>query len=189
MSGFVLDQNFPSAVVPLPWPPSVQIIPLAKLAPQLTAGTEDWEIFIALDAEPEVHAFVTNDGNILNSPREMLVLSLTRLGTVVTAEVGDNPMKATGLLMVHLPEISHELGAKAKTWRLRPTSKLSQRPIEQLARIARLRNLSLDDLIVSEVEALRDLLPEPYRRRLLAQWGDPEKVAAMVASLSQVEDS
>lgn len=154
MSGFVLDQNFPSAVVPLPWPPTVKIGPLAAVAPNLIAGTEDWEIFIALDGHGGVDAFITNDANILNSPREMLVLSLTGLGVVVTAEVGDNPLKATGLLMVHLPEISHELGGRARTWRLRPTSKLSQRPVEHLVRIARLRNITVEELIASEVEVL-----------------------------------
>lgn len=109
---FVLDQNFPFQATGLPWPPGLTVSSLRAIDPQLTRDHDDWEIFRALHRRGAIDGFITNDANILDLPREMVMLSRTQLLLVVTAGLGHDPLGATGLLMVHLPQIAKQMHPK-----------------------------------------------------------------------------
>lgn len=102
---FVLDQNFPIQATGLPWPPSMTLSTLRSIEPKLTRDHEDWEIFRALRDTGGIDGFITNDSSLLRLPREMVMLSFTQLTLVVTKDCGGDPLGATGLLMLHLPQI------------------------------------------------------------------------------------
>jgi hypothetical protein len=102
---FVLDQNFPIQVTGLPWPHGINLTRLYTLDPSLVADTEDWEVLLALSRRGDVDGFVTNDDKMLSLAREMIFLMRSRLKLVVTVGVGHDPLRATGLLMVSLPQI------------------------------------------------------------------------------------
>jgi hypothetical protein len=102
----VLDQNFPIQATALPWPPDVVLSPLACIDPALTHDDDDWEVIRALGRRPGVDALITDDSHMLNLPTETVSLHDSGLILVVTDGVGHNPVRATGLLMVHLPKIA-----------------------------------------------------------------------------------
>ncbi len=121
---FVLDHNFPYQVVHgLDWPPSLRLSGLKDIAPHLADEPDDWRILIGLATRGDVDGFITNDDDMLELPEEMVALSRTRLTLVVTAGVGHNPLRASGLLMAYLPEIARRLGnespRRATIYRLR----------------------------------------------------------------------
>jgi hypothetical protein len=105
---FVLDQNFPFQATGLPWPRGVEVSALRVIAPELTRDHDDWEIFRALQRRGDVDGFITNDSSLLHLPREMVMLSHTRLTLVVIDGLGHDPLGATGLLMLQLPQIAKQ---------------------------------------------------------------------------------
>ncbi len=82
---------------------------MRQLESRLTAGYEDWQVLLALHQRGDVHGFITNDAGILELPREMVVLSKTRLVLVLTDQVGHDPLRATRLVMLHLQQLAAQL--------------------------------------------------------------------------------
>jgi hypothetical protein len=160
MSHFVLDQNFPLQATGLPWPPDLRVTRLSSLEPELTAGHDDWEILRRLDRRGDVDGFITNDDAMLNLPREMVVLSATRVTLVVTQRVGHDPVRATGLLMVSLGQIARQLTGRPQIFMLTPPELGRHRtdPAARLTAIAQHRNVPRHELIAAE-RAYLDRLP------------------------------
>jgi hypothetical protein len=153
-SRFVLDQNFPWQATTLPWPRRIELVRLEDIDARLTAGVEDWEILASLAQRGDVAGFVTNDARMLGSLYEMIVLQHTRLVLVVTDSVGHDPLRATGLLMVHLSDLAGMSGPM--TAKLYPNGRQLRTPGQRINDIAGHRNTS-PQLIQSE--AIRDLKP------------------------------
>ncbi len=128
---FVLDQNFPIQLTGLPWPAGLAMSVLKDIDPDLTRNHDDWEIFRALHARGDVDGFITNDAAILHLSREMVMLSQTQLTLVVTEGVGGDALGATGLIMLHLPEIVKQNHPTPRIYQLkRPQLRLTRvRPI------------------------------------------------------------
>ncbi len=133
---FVLDQNFPRQVANLPWPPELVLVRLNEIDNRLCSETEDWEILLELEHLGTVHGFITNDANILRSSREMLALSYSRLSLVATDGVGHDPLKASGLVMVHLSDAARDSPGTAMTYLLRPSGKSTLSPGRRITQIA-----------------------------------------------------
>jgi hypothetical protein len=107
---FVLDNNFPYQVVHgLDWPPYFRLSALKDVAPQLVDEPDDWRIVRALAAMGDVDGYITNDSDLLDGVDEIVALTQTRLALVVTAGVGHNPLRASGLLMTYLSEIAKQV--------------------------------------------------------------------------------
>ena len=107
MPRFVLDHNFPIAVVTgIDWPPDIRLTSLETYEPRLIRDHEDWQVLTEMARRGDVDGYITNDDSMLNLPTEMVALSLTGLILVVTRDTGDDPLKATDLLMTHLVEIT-----------------------------------------------------------------------------------
>ncbi len=128
---FVLDQNFPVQATGLPWPQGLDVSPLKTIDPGLTRNHDDWEVLRAFHRRGDVDGFITNDAAILLLPREMVMLSQTQLTLVVTDGLGHDPLGATGLLMLHLPQIARQAHPPPRIYRLRrPQLQVTQvRPI------------------------------------------------------------
>jgi hypothetical protein len=60
----------------------------------------------------DVDGYITNDAAMLDSAEEVVALTRTRLALVVTAGVGHNPLRASGLLMTYLSEISRQVASQ-----------------------------------------------------------------------------
>ena len=105
---FVLDHNFPYQVVHgLDWPPYLRLSALKDVAPQLVDEPDDWRIVLA--AMGDVDGYITNGSDLLDGVEEIVALTQTRLALVVTAGVGHNPLRASGLLMTYLSEIAKQV--------------------------------------------------------------------------------
>lgn len=152
---FVLDQNFPIQATQLPWPYGIILIRLSDLNPRLVANTDDWEILLALNRVEGIAGCITNDDKMLSLAREMIALQRTRLKLVVTVGVGHDPVRATGLLMVGLPQIARLINGgrhQPEVFRLRPSElgKNVNTPGQLLDRIARAAKIETRQLIAQE---------------------------------------
>lgn len=154
---FVLDQNFPWHVTQLPWPSNVQITPLMTLASHLTVNFDDWQVMREFARRGDVDGFITNDADMLNLSTEMVILLRTQLTLVVTDGVGHNPLRATGLLMVHLREIAQKVSGKPEIYILRPANLRLTRPGEQINKIAARKQVPPNQLITEETKRISAL--------------------------------
>lgn len=155
---FVLDQNFPLQLTSLDWPPPIRLTRLARIEPELTRNHDDWEIFRTLDNRGDINGFITNDADILQLAREMVVLSRSRLTLVVTDGVGHDAIRATGLIMVHLQEISRRVDGRPQIYVLRPNRLEPVPPGRQINKIAARAGIPPNQLISQELAAIDDLL-------------------------------
>jgi hypothetical protein len=151
MPHFVLDQNFPWYVVSFPWPSDIRITRLPDHAPDLVQNVDDWEVFLGLSKRGDVDGFITNDANILLQATEMVALTRTRLTLVITDGVGHEPLRATGLVMLHLEEVVRRMDGTAQVFVIRPGPIGQRSPNREINRIAQFHNQSPGDLFASEL--------------------------------------
>lgn len=154
---FVLDQNFPIQATGLPWPATISLTRLRDIDPALTRDHEDWQIFRALRDRGDIDGFITNDANLLDLPREMVMLYQTQLTLVVTKGMTGDPLGATGLLMLHLPEIARQNHPTPRIYVLsRPRLHLTKvRPV--LEGFAAGAGIPIRQLLDQEIGAIRRL--------------------------------
>src|SRR5262245_52016978 len=123
---FALDHNFPEPVLATLTTaiPMVDMVPVRTIRKEM-ADMDDWELLVALHRDKRPwDGLITNDEAILALPKEMTVLSQTRLTLVVVKGEGHSPVRATGVLLCHLAHICHHTTPeRAQVWRLRVTQK------------------------------------------------------------------
>jgi hypothetical protein len=168
---YSLDQNFPILAVSAAWPQGLTVDRLGTTNPDLVAEVEDWEILLELEHRGGCAGLLSCDARMLDSLREMLALQRTALKLVVADGVGHDPLKATGLLLVHLPDIHLDTAPAPLAYRLRPTSRSAERPGSIVNRIAERRRQAPQALIAAEHRAMRELVRE--RRPWLEYLLDP----------------
>ncbi len=151
---FVLDQNFPWYATAVVWPSGLKISRLGDIEPTLTYDKEDWEVILGLDRREDVNGFITNDAKMLMLPSEMVALSRTRLAVVIPDDVGDQPIRATGLVMVHIGEIAKSLDGRPQIFRLRARQVKRELPKDHLDRIAGQLKQRVNDLIFWETQKM-----------------------------------
>lgn len=104
---FALDQNFPAPVL------------------------------VAFEHAKHWDGLVTNDDKLLALPKEMTVLSQTRLTLVVAVGEGHSPIRSVGLLLCHLNHICHHSKPdRPQIWKLRVAQKDYEEPRRYLEQIA-----------------------------------------------------
>jgi hypothetical protein len=151
---FILDQNFPLYTTGIAWPSPIRVAPLSRHDAALTAGFEDWQVIRRLGANLDVDGFITCDTDILNLPTEMVALNDTRLPLVVADGVGHNPVRATGLVMVHLHEVSKRFDGSPQVYVLRPSPLTTQRPGAYINKIAARHKIVPNEMISRERRAM-----------------------------------
>ena len=136
---FALDQNFPEPIVLaiMKAVPVAELVPVRTIDPQL-AEVDDWELLLALHRhERSWDGLITNDDAMLSLPKDVTVLSQTRLTLVVAKGEGHNPVRAAGVLLCHLNFICHHSRSdRAQIWNLRVAQKNADEPNVFLDRIA-----------------------------------------------------
>lgn len=101
---FALDQNFPEPIIGAlnDFIPEAELVPLRQIDPILSE-IDDWEVLLSLrHHKRRWDGLITNDGRMVNLPREMAVLRQTNLTLVIAHDAGHDPIRATGLLFTHL---------------------------------------------------------------------------------------
>jgi hypothetical protein len=154
---FALDQNFPEPIVDGlgDWLASdAELVPIRRIDDQM-ATLDDWEVLLTLHAdESDWDGLVTTDAKMLSLPRELVVLSQTKLTLVVAEAVGHDPIKATGLVLAHISRICDQTRPDiAQVWRLRTSTKPAEDPWSFLARLAERRQTDAQTLYASERQA------------------------------------
>jgi hypothetical protein len=120
----VLDHNFPEPILLdaiTRWVLELDLRRLKDVDARLTASFEDWQVVLAL-SQAGYDGFVTCDDDMLWLPEVIAVIEQTAMSVVVCESVGDDPVAASGLLLVHLPPVAKRfVPQKPQIWRLRAT--------------------------------------------------------------------
>jgi hypothetical protein len=154
---YVLDHNFPPLAVEVKWPPDLQLVPLTRFGANL-ANLDDWELLEELHRRGDASGLVTIDGRMLNQPKEMVALNRSRLTLIVTDGAGNNALRATGLLLVHLPAVLGHPAAPPRIFELRPGNLVQSSAGKRINALAVQRNATPPALIeeaTREMERLR----------------------------------
>lgn len=87
-----------------------------------------------------------------NLPREMVVLHQTNLTLVQVLEAGNDAVRATALVLLHLPYIAQETRSdRPQYWPLRPPSRRpAKRAVDALGMIGKNLGVATDELLQSE---------------------------------------
>ena len=161
MRRFALDQNFPLPIVNVlaRYIVEAELLPLSSIDPALTRDTEDWQVLLALHKHADHwDGLITTDSGMLLLAREMAVLCQTKLTLVVAEGVGHDPVKATGLVLAHLPGICAKTDpTKPQLWVLRAVTQAHDEPWERLRRIAQQQRRDVKDLFREVKATQKDL--------------------------------
>jgi hypothetical protein len=85
---------------------------------------------------------------------------------VIAAESGHDPLKATGLVLSHLPQIcKRSTPDAAQIWTLRATSKPHEDPWTYLQKIAKQENKAPATLFAESRLSPQQLAADPLRKR------------------------
>lgn len=161
---FALDQNFPQGIASVldEYMAEADLVPVEQIDPRM-ATVDDWEILLALSHhEYPWDGLITTDSGMLSLPREIAVLCQTKLTLVVAEESGHDPLKATGLVLSHLPGICKRTDPDAaQLWVLRATSKPPENPWKRMSRIAEHRNTTALEIYADFKLSAADLARNP----------------------------
>jgi hypothetical protein len=137
---FALDQNFPMPLVTAlrEYLIEAQLVSVREIDPRL-AKLDDWELLLALHhSAPRCDGLITTDSSMTSLPREMAVLLQTKLTLVIAAESGHDPLKATGLVLAHLPQIAKRtVPDKAQIWTLHAATRPHDEPWRFIEKVAK----------------------------------------------------
>jgi len=146
-----LDQNFPTPILRAiaEYIVDVELIPIREIDARLST-LEDRELLIALK-QLGYPGLVTNNYKMLKNPKELAAIMATKLTVFAIQGVGDDPIRATGALLLDLPGALKRIDTrKAQVFWMRPRNPTPADPSELLGRAASHQNRSFDDLL-SEV--------------------------------------
>lgn len=146
---FALDQNFPLPIVAVlrDYMVEAELVAFEAIDPRLSV-LDDWEVLLALHHHGRAwDGLITTDASMLRLPRELSVLLQTKLTLVVADAAGHDPMKATGLVLTHLPGICKRTRPNlAQAWVLRATQRPHDDPWSLLTRVAERQGVGADAL-------------------------------------------
>jgi hypothetical protein len=146
---FALDQNFPEPIIAA----LREAIDCAELVSVRDIGKElptldDWELLLRLHTDPrEWDGLITCDASMLSLSREMAALERTGLSLVIADGQGHNPIRATGLLLVHIEHICHQtVRHRSQIWTLRAGHKDPDKATRYLEKIADREKVSIETI-------------------------------------------
>lgn len=154
MALFALDEGFPDTVFAVAGLlPEVDLRPLRDVDDRLLGNADDWAILLRLFQHPEpFDGLITVDASMTRLVRELVVLHQTQLSLVVFEDVGNDPVRASGLCLLHLPHIAKQTEAdKPQLWILRPPGRKSPiRARDRLGELASAEGASIEQLMRRE---------------------------------------
>lgn len=163
MARFALDEDFPDTIIEALGIgiPEADLVPIRKIDPRLRR-MDDWELLLSLHHLEDWDGMVSTDSRMLKLPRELTVIHQTNLTLVTIEQAGHDPVRALGLLLVHLPTICRKTVRSAgQIWRLSAQNKNHEDPWKELKRIAEHRKVSVNDLFHGHRLSSRELERNP----------------------------
>lgn len=148
MVRFALDEDFPDTIIEALGLgiPEAELVPIRRIDPRLRQ-MDDWKLLLSLYHFQDWDGLLTTDSAMLRLPRELSVLHQTRLTLVVVQEAGHDPIRAAGLLLVHLPVICRKtVPSTGQIWKLSAQNKNHDDPYGELQKLALHRKTSVQDL-------------------------------------------
>jgi hypothetical protein len=145
---FALDEDFPENVLDVLTTgiPEAEMVPIRHIDPKLRQ-MDDWRLLLSLYHLGEWDGIVSTDSSMLRLPRELAVIHQTGLTLVIVERAGHDPIRAAGLLLVHLPMICRKtVRNMGQIWKLNAQSKNHDDPWEELKKISVHRKMSVKDL-------------------------------------------
>jgi hypothetical protein len=161
---FALDQGFPLPIVEVldEYIEEAELVHLPDIDPRLSAGMDDWEVLLSLHHHDRPWDGLITTDDMLTLPRELCTIMATKLTVVVADAVGHDPLKATGLVLSHLPGICKRTRPDvAQVWVLRTVDRQHQDPWEHLRRVANHQNVSVNDLHTESRLSAEELARNP----------------------------
>jgi hypothetical protein len=165
---FALDQNFPQPIVEVlrDYMVEAELVPFDAIDARLSV-LDDWTVLLALHhhARPW-DGLITTDSSMLRLPRELSVLMQTKLTLVVAEAAGHDPLKATGLVLTHLPGICKRTRPdRAQAWVLRAAQRPHDDPWSLLGLIAAHQGSTAEALYAESRLPPADLRRDPLAAR------------------------
>ncbi len=158
-----LDQNFPTPILAAlaDFIVDIELIPLRKIDPRLS-NLDDRTLVIALH-QLGFPGLVTNNYKMLKNPKELAAIIATKLTVFAIEGVGDDPIRATGAVLLDLPGALKRLDSrKAQVFWMRPRNPTPEDPTALFQRAAEHQHRDQDDLLaelrVSKDELRRSVL-------------------------------
>lgn len=148
MIRFALDEDFPDTIIDALGlgVPEADLVPIRHINPGLRQ-MDDWKLLLSLHHLEQWDGMVTTDSRMLKLPRELAVIHQTKLTLVIVEKAGHDPIRAAGLLLVHLPTICRKtVRSKGQIWKLTAQNRNHDDPWEELQKIASHMNVSVKDL-------------------------------------------
>lgn len=132
-----LDQNFPTPILAAlaDFIVDIELVPLRKIDPRLST-LDDRALVIALH-QLGFRGLVTNNYKMLKNPKELAAIVATKLTVFAIEGVGDDPIRATGALLLDLPGALKRMDSrKAQVFWMRPRNPMPEDPMALFQRAA-----------------------------------------------------
>lgn len=170
MVRFALDEGFPDTIFKLKdLLPRVELTPLRRVDPRLVGNSEDWAVLARIH-QLGYDGFLTTDGRMVEDPKVVSVLHETKSTLVAFMRSGDDPIRASGLTLLHLPHIAKTtISTLPQLWLLRPPQKKEAvKAWDQIGELASRHGISAQQLFSTE------RLGEDKLEQDLWEWYDPQ---------------
>lgn len=128
----------------------VALVSIREFAPELTGrDVEDWQVILGL-RQGGAEGFVTCDDSMLEVAQVVAVIEQTKFSVVTCQAAGDDAMKASGMLLTHLPAVGRRHDDdKPLVWRLHAAEQRPKKIGELKKTIEERSGLKVDDYRVS----------------------------------------
>jgi hypothetical protein len=136
---------------------------ISKIDARLVDRLDDWEVILVL-SQFGYEGLITLDASMLELPREMAVVHQTNFTLFAVEAAGDNPLRATGQLLLHARSVAtqHD-SSQPQIFRVPAPRTIQARSAwDRLGELASAQGVSIQELF----DANR-LAPEDLARRIL----------------------
>jgi hypothetical protein len=168
---FALDEDFPDTIINALGlgVPEADLVPIRLIDSRLRQ-MDDWKLLLSLHHLEKWDGLVTTDSRMLKLPRELAVIHQTKLTLVIIEQAGHDPIRAAGLLLVHLPTICRKtVRSTGQIWKLSAKNRNHDDPWEELQKIANHMNMTVKDLFQAHKLSNNELTRNPLEDQRLGR--------------------
>jgi hypothetical protein len=128
----------------------LELVSIREFAPELTGEeVEDWQVIVGL-RQRGAEGLVTCDDSMIEVAQVVAVIEQTRFSVVTCQEAGDDAVKASGMLLTHLPSVARRHDDdKPMVWRLHAPEQRPKKIGELKAAIEAKSDVKVNDYRVS----------------------------------------
>lgn len=164
---FGVDHNFPLPIlldVVRRWTPELRLVPLKEIDSGLTKDLGDHRVIQGLWQKGFL-GLLTCDDSMLWLPEVVGIIAQTRFSVVACVNSGDDPLRATGLLLSQLPHIAKRHDpTKPQVWFLKVSERQPRRFHEHVASVEKRSSVRIASLRMTQAELNQPVLRSTSRR-------------------------